>query len=456
MEQVVKEERFDDGGIKERLSYRNGVLHGFQIYFYENGSVKYAGYYLEGLKERVHESFYENGRIKSIANYHLDKLHGVFERCYENGQIRYSVNIDTGAIVDGPITFFRSDGSIEVVGHIENELPQGEWTWKDKDGYLLHKRCYNKSIPIGIWGDFYSNHQIKWKLDLDYDDWLVPYHEHYETGIIKHSGYFVGESILNPQDSFSNLDKLPLNSEILQIESSLKDYFNKLKYAFFSNLYKENEWLEFSKNGKLIYRREYDQKRPIGIWKQFSELSEQCICTIDNGKRKRTMFRSPGKSYFIKYFLSGKVKLEGELEYNGEYHYIHRYSNKEGGGFTMNISPGFGRFAGLVTWEALLGMHIIQIDFHKKVNYKNRKGLFNKRGTWKEYYESGKLKSETTFDPMSLVRQYIQFHPNGKLQYHGNYRHGQKSGYWLMFNKDGFLTKKVKFSDGVKIRTERY
>lgn len=67
----------------------------------------------------------------------------------------------------------------------------------------------------------------------------------------------------------------------------------------------------------------------------------------------------------------------------------------------------------------------------------------HKNGTWKTWYDTGKLWSVTAFIDDVNDGPTVSYHPNGKKYYEGQYVNGRKSGLWKFWDENGILIKEM-------------
>ena len=70
----VKIEDYDNGNIKNVINYKDGVLHGDQIYYYDNGKIETKTPFLNGIKHGVAEMYFDNGEIEKHYFIHDKKV----------------------------------------------------------------------------------------------------------------------------------------------------------------------------------------------------------------------------------------------------------------------------------------------------------------------------------------------------------------------------------------------
>lgn len=100
--------------VKEKMTYRKGILHGSMISYFTDGSMKRKGSFLDGRMHGKWESWYKNGMKRYIANFDSDVLDGVYLEWYDTGVV-----MEKGLFVHNART--------------------GEWIEYDEAGMILNK-----------------------------------------------------------------------------------------------------------------------------------------------------------------------------------------------------------------------------------------------------------------------------------------------------------------------------
>ena len=132
------------GGKSEESSYKEGVLHGEQIFYYENGQVMERRNFDEsGSFSGVYKSFYDNGHLKSEGQYENGAMGGKWKFFYKTGNIKeivfYKYNVENGPFIE-----YRDNGKISAEGTYVNELEHGLLKIYDDAGNLtVQKQCEN-------------------------------------------------------------------------------------------------------------------------------------------------------------------------------------------------------------------------------------------------------------------------------------------------------------------------
>jgi antitoxin component YwqK of YwqJK toxin-antitoxin module len=80
-------EYFDNGKIKGKGEFKDGLVHGLRIIYYENGNKSLERNYSNGINDGASIEYYPSGQIKQVANFKNGKEDGILKAFYENGQV---------------------------------------------------------------------------------------------------------------------------------------------------------------------------------------------------------------------------------------------------------------------------------------------------------------------------------------------------------------------------------
>lgn len=122
---------FDNGKIKSKYNYKDGVLNGFYEEFYENGKLKESGFYLENNIAKIENYWSETG-VQQVK-----KGYGTYS--FEYSQEEKDV-IFSGQVIDG---FFEGKWSTQ-----KNKYPYWEETYEKGeliDGTYFESKSINKN-----------------------------------------------------------------------------------------------------------------------------------------------------------------------------------------------------------------------------------------------------------------------------------------------------------------------
>ena len=129
------EDYFDNGQLKSKGSYKNGIKDGiWEDYFY-NGKLESKGSYKNGIKEGIWEYYWDNGQLGSKGSYKNGKLDGYWED-------------------------YGGNGKLESKGSYKNGEKEGIWEYYWDNGQLYSKGLYVNGKEDGIWMEYYNNGQL--------------------------------------------------------------------------------------------------------------------------------------------------------------------------------------------------------------------------------------------------------------------------------------------------------
>jgi antitoxin component YwqK of YwqJK toxin-antitoxin module len=111
---------YKNGNIRERCSYKNGLQHGLQEYYYSNGQLS--------------SQFYLNSENPSYVNNRKNKQYivGVYKVFYENGNLKMEENSNESGNLNGIQRYYYQNGQLQT--EIEYS-----------DGIVVQKRCWDES-----------------------------------------------------------------------------------------------------------------------------------------------------------------------------------------------------------------------------------------------------------------------------------------------------------------------
>lgn len=86
----------ENGDIKGKGVFRNGLVDGLRIMYFENGGKSMERYYKAGQNEGSSIEYYSNGQVKQETIFKGGKENGVLKAYYENGKIHAILNFVDG------------------------------------------------------------------------------------------------------------------------------------------------------------------------------------------------------------------------------------------------------------------------------------------------------------------------------------------------------------------------
>lgn len=126
---------FDLNGKKySSIQYNNGLKHGAQKFYYDDGNISSLEYFSKGTLNGHARSFYQTGKIKE-------------ELEYENG------------FKQGPHRKFYEDGTLQEENNYVDSKKQGRSRFYDKNNKLIKEIWYENDTPVQTY--CYSNKKNK-------------------------------------------------------------------------------------------------------------------------------------------------------------------------------------------------------------------------------------------------------------------------------------------------------
>lgn len=130
-------------------NYRNGLLHGMLIRFYDNGLMADSGALLFGSNTGTWKHWYYDGQIKEIQRFSNNTTNrfGLRDKeymsWYPNGQLKDSGFYKRGN-KSGIWLEYLDGGSIKSIGEYRRDWKLGLWKYFDTRGRLLYMRKFSR------------------------------------------------------------------------------------------------------------------------------------------------------------------------------------------------------------------------------------------------------------------------------------------------------------------------
>ncbi len=135
---------FSSGGKSEESYYKNGVLKGEQIFYYENGQIQEVrNFDKDGSFSGAYKSYHETGKLKSEGQYVNGSMSGKWKFFYRTGNIKEIVHFRDN-VENGPFIEYYENGKISAEGTYINELEHGALKkYNDKGELTSQMECEN-------------------------------------------------------------------------------------------------------------------------------------------------------------------------------------------------------------------------------------------------------------------------------------------------------------------------
>ena len=145
-------ETFYVGGSKsEESNYKNGMLKGEQIFYYENGQIQEVrNFDKEGNFSGVYKSYHETGKLKSEGQYINGSMSGKWKFFYRTGNIKEIVHFRDN-VENGPFVEYYENGKISAEGTYVNELEHGVLKKYNDKGELTSQMQCEDGVCHTVW-----------------------------------------------------------------------------------------------------------------------------------------------------------------------------------------------------------------------------------------------------------------------------------------------------------------
>jgi len=152
------ESKCEDDHVKGTI--KNNKLEGIWSRFNENGYIKERVNYNDGLRHGTHETFYDSGEIRTKANYKDGKLIGSKQSFSKDGKTNI---LSDRRKANGYWEFYHENGETESKGNYKDDIPEGLWEFYYKNGNIKERVNYNDGLRHGTHETFYDSGEINWK-----------------------------------------------------------------------------------------------------------------------------------------------------------------------------------------------------------------------------------------------------------------------------------------------------
>ena len=275
------------------------------------------------------------------------------------------------------------------------QILEGEAITYFNTGNTKSKGTYSKNKPNGLWLFYYENGNLQFEVTYANGVQEGSYKQYYQSGKLAKSGSF-------------------------------------------KNGKKSEQWINYYENENIQSKGLYINGLRNGTWVSFFE----------NGKKKSEQFYQNSTSWYVEYFETGSIKMEGKMiagVSDSLWTYYYENGSVKSQGLEKNGLKQ-GKWKNYFESGCLLGEGNF-IDGEPNGNWKYyhefsdqvaSEGSYSngqQDGNWRLFFENGQLQGVGTYQKGTGT--YKEFYENGKLKVAGNYTNGLQSGEWLYYDEDG-------------------
>lgn len=343
---------------------------------------------------------YENGVVSSEGRMLNGKPEGYWKTYYPDGKLKSEGN-RVNHQLDSIWTFYAEDGVISQSIAYANGKKNGAKKTYFEDGVLQREEVFRNDIPVDTTKKFYPSGKLAEIIPLDTLAKGKEQGTGYEyaeedgrvTAVIEYrNGYVAGRERINRKDKFNQ-------------KQGLWRYFYPTmvtkEEGRFKNDKKDGYWKTYDEEGNLLETLKYENGILIPDPEELAKLDI---------KRE--------------YHPNAQVKSVGSYN-KGLKEGVHREFSMDGKVTAAKIYS-----KGKVTGEGI-------------VDAEGRR-----QGPWKEFYETGELKSEGNYKNGLREGEWVFYYRDGKEEQRGSYYKGQPDGDWKWTYNNGQTWREESFIEG--------
>ena len=150
-----------NGIVKSIENYKEGKMHGPQIYLSDRGYLMTEKNYIEGKAQGEHRLYDAYARMLELITYEQDVRAGLYQRYAPQ---TYKIS-EEGYYVDGKkhgkYSWFYDNGSPAAVYHYSFDVIEGEVVFYFKEGGISTISHYKAGLQHGFYKEYHENGKLK-------------------------------------------------------------------------------------------------------------------------------------------------------------------------------------------------------------------------------------------------------------------------------------------------------
>jgi len=340
---------------------------------------------------------------------------------YENGNISSKGFIKNGK-PDGYWKTYYENGILKSEGNRKNFELDSTWKFYSEDGKLILDITYKNGKKNGIKTTYLQKEIIKETYLNDIKEGFASYY--YADTTLRLTVKFVKGREQGYAREFSPKGDVISLLEYKNGYLINKENVNRLN----SDSLKQGKWVTFYQNGNEKSEGYYKSGIKNGYFKEYSEDGNLVSITkYVDGEIKKDASEIAKLDIKTIYYSTGQVKSMGSYKDN----------IKEG--VTREYSPEGKIIAAKIYKDGIvIGDGIV-----------DEQGF--KQGPWKEFHDSGELKSVGKYVDGLKIGPWKYYYKNGKIEQTGTYLKNEKpDGEWKWYHDNDSLWKDENYSNGLE------
>lgn len=156
VEKGQRKEYYQDGSLKGTKMVDGGVVSGSIITYHNNGKKETEAMYKNGKADGLWKVYYDTGEKKSEIPYSNDKINGVVKEFYKNGKLETIYNYVDGQMQGAAIWYFEN-GDKDIETNYKDGKQHGFRNLYYQDGGLKSSSLYNMDVLDGVSTSFFPD-----------------------------------------------------------------------------------------------------------------------------------------------------------------------------------------------------------------------------------------------------------------------------------------------------------
>ncbi len=348
--------------------------------------------------------YYPDNTIQSEGTIRNGKPDGYWKTYYKNGTLKSEGN-RLNYLLDSVWTFYNEAGKVSLEITYKNEKKQGKRNTYNLAGWLEKTEFFNNDTLSGNTKYFFENGKL-WK--------TIPFANGKEKG--------TGYEFAADDGRIVFITEYKNGYQTRQEKINEKDKFNQ-KQGIWKEFYPDT--FRIDKGKRLHIEGKYRNDIKDGYFKEY-DPEGNLIATL----KYKDGILEPEPAELAKLDIKRDFYPDATEKFRGSFNKgvpegVHRFYNEKG---EVSNSKIFRR--GILVGEGVY----------------DEEGV--KQGLWKEYYDSGELRSEGKYEDGVRVGEWKFYYKNTKLEQKGKYIKGKPEGDWRWFHENGNPWREEVFSKG--------
>lgn len=339
---------------------------------------------------------------------------------YENGKVSSEGTVENGKPNGYWKTYYES-GVLKSEGNRKNFIIDSLWKFYNEEGKIILEINYADGIKNGIKTTYLKDETVKENYVNDIKEGYTSFY--YPDGKLRLSVKFIKGREQGTAREFAE------SGEVITLLEYKNGYLiGKEKVnRYVADSLKNGKWVTFFPNGNIQSEEYYKYGVKNGYFKEYS---------VD------------GSLLTIVKYVDGVLIKDAEEVVNPDIkkEYYPGGQLKKAGSFKDNIPEGPLR-------EYSEDGEIISTTIYSKgkiIATGRDDGTFMKQGLWKEFYETGELKSIGKYINGKKIGDWKYYFSNGKTEQAGVYiKNGKPDGEWVWYYSDGDTLMVQNYSEGL-------